>query len=180
MSNLILHHTWAKIWNREKSKRIRCTRRATSHQNNNYSIEITCDAVSRSSHSKKANLYFFFPGSNCAGDIRFSDDGRFPIDDIQLFPPFLRNFWLSLPRPRIISFRRCDPWKSNTLAPVAATARPTRQLRVRSTQLWKSLRRVGSSPSRQLMLFPDQSASCRQTLFKVNREISLFRAASTL
>lgn len=59
---------------------------------------------------------------------------------------FSRDLWLSLPRPRIISFRRCDPWKSNTLAPVAATARPTRQLRVRSTQLWKSLRRVGSSP----------------------------------
>lgn len=80
---------------------------------------------------------------------------------------FSQNFWPSLPRPRIISFRRCDPWKSNTLAPVAATARPTRQLRVRSTQLWKSLRRVGSSPPAPL--YPAQLPvveSCSKSIAK--------------
>lgn len=74
---------------------------------------------------------------------------------------------------RIISFRRCDPWKSNTLAPVAATARSTRQLRVRSTRLWKSLRRWLITTTVPPWCFQRVHFSPR-SLFKADSEISLF------
>lgn len=74
---------------------------------------------------------------------------------------------------RIISFRRCDPWKSNTLAPVAATARSTRQLRVRSTRLWKSLRRWLITTAVSPWCFQRVHFSPR-SLFKADSEISLF------
>lgn len=74
---------------------------------------------------------------------------------------------------RIISFRRCDPWKSNTLAPVAATARSTRQLHVRSTRLWKSLRRWLITTVVSPWCFQRVHFSPR-SLFKADSEISLF------
>ena len=86
---------------KKKERKLKRTSECTSHQNNNYSAEITRDPVSRSSHSKRADLYFFAnrPATSRTREeeerergrnVRPSSDDRFYRSTIYpaLFPPF--------------------------------------------------------------------------------------------